>query len=214
MKDKKLLTIRIIVGLVALWSYLLGGFVYTDTLMSLRDSILIPLTVVTIAAPLVYKHWKWVSGSKKALPNLVCHFILGGGIVYGAFLLGNIPMGSDAEDFTEKTVVQKKAVVKTRNTRRVGRRSYITTGYSNSYCLWVALHDGVSRKQKVSCEAYSRVRTGDTVTAILCNGRFGYPLIKKVKVPKRAKAKKRNRDRKIPYAIQKLRMQRLMGEKR
>lgn len=210
MTDKKLLTVRIVVGLVAIWSYLLGYFLYTDTLISLRDSILIPLTVVTIAAPLVYKKWRWVTASKNSLLNLVCHFLVGGGIVFGSFLFANVPLGTDAQEFTEKTIVQKKAIVKSRNTRRVGRRSYVTTGYSNSYCLWVALHDSVSRKQKVSREAYYRVRTGDTVTAVLCEGRFGYPLINKIKVPKRALEKKRNRDRKNMYAIRKLMFQRQM----
>lgn len=214
MRSKLLLTVRIIVGLFAVFFGVVGYFIYTDTLIPLHDAVLIPLTVVTVAAPLIYKKWKWVTGSDNKLLNLVCHFLLGGCIVFGAFLLGNIPIGSDVPTFEEKTVVQKKATTKSRNTRRVGRRSYVTTGYRTNYHLWVALHDSVSRKQTVKREAYNRVRTGDTVTAVLCKGRFGYQFIKKVKVPKRAKTKKRNRDRKIPYAIQKLRMQRLMGGKR
>lgn len=205
MRSKLLLTVRIIVGLFAVFSGVVGYFIYTNTLISLRDAVLIPLTVVTVAAPLIYKKWKWVTDSDNKLLNLVCHFLLGGCIVFGAFMLGNIPIGSDVPTFEEKTVVQKKATTKSRNTRRVGRRSYVTTGYRTNYHLWVALHDSVSRKHTVKREAYNRVRTGDTVTVVLSKGRFGYQFIKKVKVPKRTLNKKRRRNKIESYALHKLR---------
>lgn len=178
MKKKKIKSVLQILAIIA--CLCLGGYgyiVYERTIINWWLPVASGVLAASATAPFLNSYWKFFTASSQMWTNVLCHVFFTGILVYSFILIGNKEFsGSQNKHETVVSVVERE-MVKRNTYRRVGRHRYVANGHRYDYYLVIATDGGNKKRLPVSHYEYSRARNGSSITAMMQQGFFGYPVI-------------------------------------
>ena len=126
-----------------------------------------------------WKMWIPLTLSERFVWNFLCHFLVVGSVLVGAFFILNFALADRETARKEPAVVERRYRETRYHSRRVSRRVYTRGEPYTVHCLDLRLV-GSGRKltlDNVDYSKYRRTRTGDTVQVRIAKGAFGAPVV-------------------------------------
>lgn len=122
--------------------------------------------------------WRWLTGSRSAVVNGLCHVLIVGALVYPGFLAANMYLADEASEHSETVTVVGKCTRKHDTHRRIRRNTYVKSGVRYTYHVEIAFPSGSRTTVQVPRSRYGHYRCGRQYDFVMCKGLFGIPVIK------------------------------------
>lgn len=126
---------------------------------------------------LSYRMFRWISGTDRVWLNWVMGTIFWVAVCTCGILTVNFVTAQNGECTSVKGEVVHKQRLTKKQTRRVGRRHYVTDKVYYVYELTTRLPDNREITLPVSLEVYNHIRTGQSLTVPLTKGVFGWEVV-------------------------------------
>lgn len=177
MKSKLVYTGRLTIIVLVLVLVVLGYVYYEKTLITWWEPVAVSFVAALLTAPLLFKYWKWLTGTDHRIVNMLCHAYVTGCLIYFFILGGNYLLADEESVVAEKVLVLDKKAETRELRQRVARHRYRTKTV-RYYYLNVQFDDGTCKKVPVSLTVYNRSRIGGYRTFKLQRGGWGFRVIK------------------------------------
>lgn len=157
----------------------IGYLLYKHTLIDWFIPLLVA-ACIAVATLSLYKKWVWMTNTDSKTLNIIYHLIAVGLMSCVLFLGSNFLFADTASTHVEQVLVKSKQIKTRKNSGRLGRRHYSSTGSSSkSYYLNMCFENGKEKQLWVKREVYNATRPGDKRPLKMRQGLFGFPVIMK-----------------------------------
>lgn len=164
--------------------YVVSYILYKQTIVGFWASLYVPILLTLCSAPVLYKRYRWLSGTGDVTVNVLCHIYVVGAISYSAAIVGNFYLPKSGPEYRETVTVVGKEVTKREKMYRAGHRMQRTGKMIYLYYLGIRLQDGEQKEIMVSRQEFNKAKEGAPAELVLQKGVCGFPVLKKVEALK------------------------------
>lgn len=172
-----------------------GVVIYKQTLIEWWIPVAIAVGVAVLLAYPMGRVWGCLSGFSIGWLNRVFGFLIVWALSYFGFLAVNSWCGDASLNYEARAVVVEKRQSVHSRSHRAGRHRYTSRGSYYKYHFMLRFEDGALKEMEVKSKEYMKAKShGDSLTVVMRQGCFGFPVVDEIKpLPTAAKADRKPR---------------------
>ncbi len=173
----------------------LGTVIYEQTLIDWWIPVVVAVGAAVLLAYPMGRVWGWLSGFSIGWLNRAFGFLIVGALSCFGFLAVNSWCGDGSSGYETRAVVAEKRQSVHSRSHRAGRHRYASRGSCYKYHFLLRFEDGTLKEMEVNSKEYMKAKLhGDSLTVVMHQGCFGFPVVDEIKpLPSSAKSDRKPR---------------------